>query len=181
MKKIVVLILMTSFLGCTDSSDTPNIELIQDMMRSPAVKAQDEDPSRPGMLAMRLPPEGTIPRNREYYRYGLDVITAEKELVNPIQGQLSPEILGGGRKTYEIYCSVCHGLKGLGDGPVAPKMILKPPSLVSDKVKNFKDGRLYHIIVRGQGVMGNYANQIIDPGERWALINYIRSLQKLAN
>ena len=65
-----------------------------------------------------------------------------------------------------------------GKGTVVEKMILKPPMLVSQKVKDYSDGRIYHIIMRGQGLMGHYANQLIHEKDRWAVINYIRSLQE---
>ena len=81
-----------------------------------------------------------------------------------------------GQQSYEIYCSVCHGQKGAGDGPVAEKMAVKPPALTSSKIKNFKDGRIFHIITDGQGVMGAYSYQIRDSKTRWAVVNYVRSL-----
>jgi hypothetical protein len=67
---------------------------------------------------------------------------------------------------------------GAGDGPVAEKMLLRPPSLLSDKVKAFSDGRIFHIVTDGQGVMGSYLTQIQDEKARWSLVNYVRTLQK---
>ena len=73
---------------------------------------------------------------------------------------------------------VCHGGSGRGDGPVAAKMSLKPPSLMSDKVRGFVDGRIYHIISDGQGVMSSYAYQLVDEHDRWCIVNYVRNMQK---
>jgi len=101
--------------------------------------------------------------------------------MNPIAGQFSPDIIELGKAKYGIYCAVCHGDTMKGDGPVAAKMmVVKPPALVSDKVKGYKDGRIFHVITFGQGVMGSYATQIHDVKSRWAIVNYIRMMQKKA-
>ncbi len=158
--------------GCNAKKNQTNIELIQNMMDQISIKSQDGDPL--------TPPDGTRPQGFEVYRFKGDPLGAEASLQNPLAGKVEVEILQLGRKNYEIYCSVCHGSTGSGDGPVAEKMGVRPPSLLTDKIRAFKDGRIYHIIVDGQGVMGSYAAQITDPRARWALVNYIRSLDKKA-
>lgn len=177
--KFSIAITALILVSCGGKHEEPNVDLIQDMMEAPSVKAQgvnylvDRDKS-----AMRLPPEHTVPRNFEVYKYPNDPLAAEANLKNPYAGDLSPKILEKGRKTFEIYCMVCHGPQGHGDGPVSVKMPVKPPPLISDKVKKFKDGRIFHIITMGQGVMQSYATQIVNPMDRWAVVNYVRSLQK---
>lgn len=167
--------------GCTDHSK-PNVELIQDMMESPAVKAQDFSTMTSDGLAMREPPKGTIPRNFEIYRYGAaDFEKAQAELVNPLQDKVTPEALERGRTLFTINCAVCHGPSGDGKGPISGKMVLAPPSLLSDKVRKFPDGRVFHIITRGQGLMGSYASSIRDFNDRWAVVSYVRNLQKIAD
>ncbi len=167
--------------GCTGDGlrKEPNVELIQDMMEQPALKPQDFHPDERTKPAVRLPPEGTVPIGAKPYPYHLNPEAAEANLKNPFAGNMSPELLKIGRQKYDTYCAVCHGYEGRGDGPVAPKMALKPPTLLSDKVINFKDARIFHIITDGQGVMASYAYQIVDENDRWAIVNYIRSLQKL--
>ncbi len=154
-------------------SDT-NVELIQDMMESPAVKTQDYNPKRPGEMANMIPPEGTIPVGFTPYKYKGKADDAENFLVNPIAGKS----LDRGKQLFETYCFVCHGAKGDGHGPVAAKFQVPVPSLLSDKVKKFKDGRIFHIITDGQGVMSAYATQVKKESDRWAIVNYVRSLQK---
>ncbi len=165
-------------LGCNAGPNRTNIELIQDMMESPAVKAQDFDPNSPDGLAMRVPPEGTVPRGFVPYPFKGQPLEAERNLRNPLVGDFSPELIDLGQRNYQIFCGICHGVNGRGDGPVAEKMALRPPSLVTDRVKAMNDGRLYHIIVDGQGVMGSYAAQIRDEQARWAIVNYMRNLQR---
>ncbi len=158
----------------------PNIELIQDMMDQPSLKAQDAEPSDPQKGSSRLPPEGSVPVGYTPYKYAGNAADAAANLKNPFAGNTKAEILELGRRKYEIYCAVCHGYTGAGDGPVAPKMALKPPPVTSDKIRTMNDGGIYHIITDGQGVMSSYAYQMVKDEDRWAIVNYIRSLQKLA-
>jgi mono/diheme cytochrome c family protein len=77
------------------------------------------------------------------------------------------------------YCVVCHGPKGDGQGYIVPKFPM-PPSLYSPKVTNWPDGRIYHVITHGQNLMPSYASQIL-PEDRWAVIHYVRALERAAN
>jgi mono/diheme cytochrome c family protein len=166
--------------GVPDLHSQPNIELVQDMMDQPALKAQDYHPGDVNKPAGLLPPENTVPVGYKPYPYHNDAVGAAANLKNPFSGEMSPEILARGQKKFETYCMVCHGEKALGDGPVAPKMALKPPPLVSEKIIGLKDGGIFHIISDGQGVMSSYAYQLVDEKDRWAVVNYIRSLQALS-
>lgn len=175
----VLLLAATVLPACTNShSEETNIEIIQDMMDQPALKAQDYEPGHPELASERLPPEGTVPVGYKPYPYHLNPEAAEKNLKNPLQA--TPQVLELGRMRFETYCIVCHGPKGHGDGLVSKKMQIQVPALISDKVRNFKDGRIFHIISDGQGVMSSYAYQLTNENDRWAIVLYVRSLQKLA-
>lgn len=164
--------------SCSDRSSSTNVEIIQDMMDQPALKAQDYEPGNPQQAASRLPPEGSVPVGYKPYPYKFNPAAAEAALKNPLEG--NAQVLELGRTKYEIYCAVCHGLQGDGKGTVAPKMSIQVPSLIADKARGYKDARIFHIITDGQGVMSSYAYQLTNENDRWAIVNYIRSLQKLA-
>ncbi len=156
----------------------PNIELVQDMMDQKAIKAQDYDPFT-GEAGSRLPPDNTVPQGYRPYRHKGDPDGAAK-LKSPFSGDMSPEVLSIGQKKYETYCLICHGASGAGDGPVAGKMTMKPPpALTSAQAVGMTDGAIFHIITEGQGYMAGYAQQLVDEKDRWAIVNYVRSLQKL--
>lgn len=169
--------------GCGPRGNKPNVEIIQDMMESPAIKAQEYDEDSPHHAGMRVPPEKTAPVGFQPYKYMTDLEGALKNLKNPIAGQMDPETLMTGQKYYETNCAICHGYKGEGGveakSSVSEKMALKPPSLLTDKVKGWPDAHVYHVIVAGQGVMGPYASHIL-PEYRWQVVNYIRFLEKQA-
>ncbi len=177
---LVVICGLVGLMACNGGKNQTNIELIQNMMDQRSIKAQDWDPQHPNKAMMLLPPENTIPRNKTPYPYHLDYQSAEKNLKNPYAGDNTPDILIEGKKYFGIYCAVCHGSKGAGDGPVAEKMaaIRRPPSLLSQQVRDYSDARLFHIITDGQGLMSGYASQISDEKKRWTIVNYLRTLQK---
>lgn len=175
---IIAVIASLSLLGCGADGNKTNVEPIQDMFESPAYKSQDFNPDT-GKGSMLEPPKGTWPVGKKKYPYGAaDVEKAERNVKNPFARNSDEKFMARGADQYRIYCAVCHGMGGAGDGTVAPKMPIKPPSLLTSKIKNVSDGRIFHIITRGQGVMGSYAAQVSDEKDRWAIINHIRRLQK---
>jgi mono/diheme cytochrome c family protein len=171
------LALSTFFLvACSDPS-RPNIEVIQDMMESPSVKAQEYDEFFADKAGgARVPPENTVPVGFKPYRPGFNPELAKADK-NPLEGQMVSEVLLTGQKYYETNCMVCHGQKGDGAGPIVDKMPNKPPSILTPKIRDWKDGQLYQVITMGQGTMGAYASHIPQQS-RWQVVNYIRHLQK---
>ncbi len=178
MKTLAVLALVTTLAACSLDKSKPNIELIQDMMESPAIKAQEYDPTAPNGISSRVPPQGTVPKGFEPYAPGNN-FEASTSLKNPLAGEMSEEVLSVGMTHYNTQCMVCHGQVGEGSAKstVAEFMALKPPTLLSDKIRGWTDGQIYHVITIGQGVMGGYAHHIPQQ-ERWQVVNYIRHLQK---
>lgn len=156
---------------------TTTWEYMPDMADSPAVKAYEADATSPGNRSARAPMKGTIPRGYVPYAYPDNPEAAAANLRNPLPRTAA--ILAKGKKTYETYCFVCHGTKGLGDGPIIPKFP-QPPSLLSAKVVGWADGQVFHVMTRGQNLMPSYAAQIT-PEERWAVIHYVRVLQRAGN
>jgi mono/diheme cytochrome c family protein len=164
--------------GCGASGDKPNVELLQDMMESPAVKAQEYDEGSPNHAGMRVPPENTAPAGFTPYKFKGNIEGGAKN-PNPLAGNMTPDVLKVGQKYFETNCAVCHGQAGVvnPESNVVKLMALKPPSVLSDKIKGWPDGHIYHVITEGQGVMGPYASHI-PQAYRWQVVNYIRFLQK---
>lgn len=177
MKRLIFSILAVGALAaCNGGKNQTNIEVIQNMMDQVSIKSQDWD-QKTDEGQMRVPPDHTVARGKPPYKYASDPQAANKE-VNPYAGDRSPEFLAFGNKYYGIYCAVCHGATGEGNGPVAVQMSVQPRNLVSDAALGYTDGHIYYVITMGIGVMGSYASQIPDPKTRWAIVNYVRTLQK---
>jgi mono/diheme cytochrome c family protein len=89
---------------------------------------------------------------------------------------VTQEVLTRGKERFEIFCSMCHGLTGEGDGMVVRRGYRRPPSYYTDDLRNARVGHFFDVITNGWGSMPNYAAQI-PAQDRWAIIAYIRALQ----
>jgi mono/diheme cytochrome c family protein len=164
--RLAFIIVAFSVTACRDHRK-PTWEYMPNMVDSPAVKAQKEP--------MRVPPEGTTPVGFERYPYKVEEgDLAGQQLKNPLAR--TRESFLRGQKMFNTYCIVCHGPKGEGDGSIIPKFP-RPPTLLSDKVREWSDGRIYHVVTKGQNLMPSYATQI-KPEDRWAIIHYVRAIQR---
>ncbi|GIW99652.1 MAG: hypothetical protein KatS3mg111_2985 [Pirellulaceae bacterium] len=101
--------------------------------------------------------------------------------------EVTAELIQQGRREFEQNCAVCHGLAGYGDGLVARRAAelaqgywLPPTSLHEQRIVEQPVGRLYYTITHGKGKMAPYADALT-PTERWAIVAYIRVLQRSQN
>jgi len=164
----------------------PYLEWFNDMAVQPKGKAQGVYGlyGKGGSVVQRPPVEGTMPMEG-YTPYRIDDEDPEKaaqrageELVNPLKR--TREVLTLGQKRYETFCIVCHGPQAEGYGTVVGKDLHPaPPSLHTDAARKFPDGRIFHILTKGQnnGMMPQQAD-VLDPEERWAVVHYVRVLQR---
>src|SRR6266550_9556862 len=89
---------------------------------------------------------------------------------------ITEEIVTRGRERYDIYCSVCHGLTGDGDGMIVRRGFRRAASFHDDRVRQAPVGHYFDAITNGWGAMPSYAPQITAQ-DRWAIIAYVRALQ----
>jgi len=141
------------------------------------VVPQSQNTMFPDGFGMRQPVEGTVARGFTPYEFKGQTDSAVKNLSNPLP--FSREVIAKGKEKYDTYCSPCHGYYGKGDSRLNGQFP-NPPTLYSDKVRNWGDGNIYHVIVSGQNVMPSYAKQL-SKDERWSIIHYIRVLQRSQN
>ncbi len=181
-------LICTMSAGCVEvgipaDGNKPHAELnpIQGMHASPAYKDQElriDYDAKAGewvKSGMQTPPPETIPDDYRPYRYK-DNPEGAKQLKNPVA--MTSESLRYGKLMYETNCIVCHGPQGYGNGyVVGSEKYPQPPALTSQRVRNWEDGEIYHVITHGQGRMWSYKNNLY-PLERWAVINYVRALQR---
>lgn len=148
-------------------------------------------------LSGRQPIEGTIPRG--FLRTDTEYFTGKKALQSPVVLQQSPapqgvavnvftddvdtfpfqiteETVRRGRERYDIFCSVCHGLTGHGDGMVVRRGFRRAASFNDDRLRQAPVGHFFDAITNGWGAMPSYASQI-PVQDRWAIIAYVRALQ----
>jgi mono/diheme cytochrome c family protein len=158
--------------GCYVKHKDPYYVYAPDMHYSVALKAQEEGATRPI-------PAGAISRESRPY----EIASMDEAARNPNPVKRTRDSLNAGRDLYNSYCIVCHGQYGEGDGTVTsmpnwPRPLMpRPPSLQSEKIRDYKDGQIFHVISMGQNTMPSYAEKL-NPEERWQVVHYLRALYR---
>jgi mono/diheme cytochrome c family protein len=133
----------------------------------------------PDGKAMREPPAGTIPRERPVGSPGLTTGRVNGQFVEAIPLTLDRKVMEVGQKKYNIVCAQCHGRLGDGNSVVAENMALRlPPSLL--ELSHKPAGHFYAAVTEGYGIMPSFAGEL-DMNERWAVVAYVRALQRARN
>ena len=173
------------------------------MQDQPRYKAHKKSDFFKDGKAMRELPEGTVPRgflreDKAFYAgktaagqnattpnpaatpatdaSGNTLVTDFSGLVSDFPVPLTEELLDRGEQRYKVFCIVCHGPVGSGDGMIVRRGFSKPPTYHDDRLRGAPVGHFYNVITVGQGKMNSYASQI-PPADRWAIVAYIRTLQ----
>jgi len=139
------------------------------------------DPQRPSAFfrdgrGMRPPVPGTVARGCLPIR--LASPEAAALLVNPLPR--TPEVLARGRAEFEVRCAVCHGVLGNGIPTLSAAYGAKPANLMTPAMRQTPDGTIYGVIVLGKNAMPSYAADLPE-ADRWAVIHYLRALQRAQN
>ena len=96
-------------------------------------------------------------------------------MVNPVQRTAAS--IERGEDRYAIFCELCHGGEGRGDGPIAPAIANTVRNLLDDAQLERSDGWMYSVIANGFGaLMPEYGSKIAVE-DRWNIVNYVRVLQ----
>ncbi|WP_241759139.1 c-type cytochrome [Pyxidicoccus parkwayensis] len=174
-----VVALAVAAAGCEQDETRPNYEYAPDMVSSVPYDSFAPNPNTPDGKTLLGPAKGTVPRGFQPLHLAAGpeaAVQAGQELKNPYPA--SPEVLARGQTAFLRYCSPCHGSGGLGDGLVTARFPM-PPSLLAEHAKGLPDGRIFHIITTGQGLMPAHGSQVA-PEDRWKIVHYLRTLQNPA-
>ncbi len=184
---LTIVVLATTILSVDLTKPNYEMKLPANMKYSPAYHAYKENEFLPNGRTLQPPVKNTIARGQMILDFeatsddairAKDAIRAGKELLNPTtEDELSASVKRGAKR-FRIYCGCCHGPLGEGDGMVGQRGFRPPPTLLSGNSirANAKDGKLFHIITYGQGLMPDMEAQL-SPAERWDVVNFIRNLQ----
>lgn len=166
--------------------DTPRIHLIRDMDFQQKFKAQRENDFFEDHRADRPQIEGTIAYGQlneddQFYRGKLNNAWAR---TFPPQVPLTDATMARGRERFTIYCTPCHGQVGEGDGMVdarAKKLAeagwVPPSNITDERLRYMPVGEIFNTITNGVRNMPAYGKQV-DVADRWAIIMYVRALQR---
>lgn len=153
---VVLLAAASLFAGCE--------KLDRNMYDNPAFTPQEEP--------VRLPPKDSVPTKG---RETVPPLAEASKLRNPVEP--TEWNLLRGKELYGIFCAPCHGASGKGDGPVGKKYVPDPPDLRAGAYGgHHADGELFVIVSSGKGGMPAFRADL-DPGERWRVVLYLRTLK----
>ena len=201
------IILVVTILGIAgfreQKGELTHMEWFNDMAHQPRVNPQVRSDFFADGRAERAPIPGTVPIG--YNLPGVYLQTDGNNLVSGIGGFANqpdyfntgrigelygdgiPEVLAArgaalvkrGAERYDINCSHCHGLAGRGTGPVKAFGMVTIADITSELIRKQPDGQIYNTITHGKSTMGAHG-PIITVEDRWAIVAYVRALQKVA-
>ena len=188
------------FAACTVDPNAPGVEYMPDMYRSPAPEAyvdygsnkhldwtqQMKDAAGVAPVLSRKPVEGTIPYTGSALTaqfvmpYALnatpeDYERAAAEVKSPILA--TEKNVEKGKLIYTRMCMHCHGKEGHGDGAISRNGFIEGIPDYATKLKDLPEGKMFHTITYGKGLMGQHASQL-NQLERWQVIEYVKCLQQ---
>ena len=173
--------MLLSMVSCGNKTK-PNFQYMPNMYESVGYEAyQEANVDVDGKqifeydMEARLPAEGTLPRGYSLYEYenstqGYDL--AKAELNSPLVDSTQVDYTRG-KELYEIYCGICHGNNGAGQGILVKReKILGVPSY---DARELTEGSIYHVMYYGLNSMGSYAN-FMSEEESWQVVAYVEKL-----
>jgi mono/diheme cytochrome c family protein len=192
---LVGLLAVAGFRG--QKSGKPPIEIFPDMDHQPKVKAQVPSEFFADERGNRQPVTGTVPLGYEApvskenpfpdegkyrmvrYSTGTDYLNTGRfgdRWGTGIPLPVTAELMQRGQERYTIFCGVCHGASGGGNGVAGQYGLVAIASFHQDRLREMADGEIYNTIVMGKNTMLGYGSKIpVD--DRWAIVAYVRALQ----
>jgi mono/diheme cytochrome c family protein len=160
-------------------SQSPGVEFMPDMYRSPSLEYyQSHVLDGDTLPTAKKPVAGTVSRGHMPYVYpntpeGYEL--AGTNLKNPLDAANRAQYEKDGEVIYGKFCVHCHGATGAGDGKVGAKLPGAPPAY-SGALKTLPEGKIYHSITYGKGLMGAH-NMLLNAEERWKVVYFVQKLQ----
>ena len=189
---LIVLTVMAVLGKRGDLSRQPPLYIFPDMDWQPKQRPQTSSDFFKDGLGSRLPVDGTVARGPAFTN-GAEVVWPYQDhpvntgriphltnFIDNIPVPVTEQLMARGRERFNISCSPCHGATGAGNG-VTTKLgmstIADLHDAVGRKVPQQRDGELFNTISNGKGLMQGYAANL-DIHDRWAIIAYVRALQR---
>lgn len=180
---LALLVLVAGLVGCYQgqTSKKPPIHINPNMDDQPKYQAQAESKFFANGQAMQMPIPGTIAfghlREDVVYYTGKD---AKGKLIKSSPVAPTLENLKRGQDRFNIYCAPCHSKIGDGQGMIVKRGMFPPPTYHQERLRVIEDGHIFDVITNGIRNMPSYKSQV-PVADRWAIVNYVRALQRSHN
>ena len=160
-------------------SRKPPIEIWPDMDRQLKLRPQTEASFFDDKLSSRQPIEGTVARGSHFESNPLNTgrVQGTTNYVDVLPVPVTAQLLARGQERYGISCLPCHGPVGDGKGITSKYGMIGMANFHDKRLVLMADGELFQVITYGKNLMGGYGANIV-PEDRWAIIAYVRALQR---
>ena len=171
---LALLILVLGIQSCSDNS-RPNYQYFPNMYEPVGYETYADSDAFANGIEAQIPVDGSIARGWEPYDYpdtneGYEA--AKANLNSTIE--ITDANQANGKELYVIYCAVCHGNKGDGQGILMTReKFLGVPSYADREIT---PGSIYHVLMYGKNAMGSHAGQV-NAEERWQIAQHVMELR----
>jgi mono/diheme cytochrome c family protein len=94
--------------------------------------------------------------------------------------EVTPALMERGRQRFNITCAMCHGAAAAGNGVTKQYGLTTVVTLQDERIRKMADGEIFNTITNGKSTMMAYGSNIM-VADRWAIIAYLRALQRSQN
>ena len=191
----VTVIGLAGFRG--SKSRRPPIELFADMVRQNKARPQSPSDFFADERSSRARPEGTVEHSQPYEINGKTVLAGGKPVypdedtpmnTGRITGttnfidtgplDITRQLLDRGQERYQIYCLPCHGPAGDGKGITGKYGMISMANFHDERLVKMGDGEIFNTMTAGKLPLMPAYGALIPVVDRWAIISYIRALQR---
>lgn len=160
----------------------PPIYIFPDMDRQPKLRPQEPNRFFANGISSQPQVAGTIARGQPYEDTPVNTgkTTGTTNYVDVIPIPVTAELMERGRERFNIHCAPCHGAAGDGKGVPVKFGMAVIADLHDNKTRRVpqqSDGEIFYTITHGKNLMQGYGPQIAI-NDRWAIIAYLRALQR---
>ncbi len=175
LSKIVIVLGFSAFVTSCADKNSPNYQYFPDMYESVGYETYSESKAFENGKEAQLVPEGAVKRGFQPYEYpntNEGYLAAKANLKSPLDSIAKTSDKGA--QLYGIYCAICHGEKGNGQGNLVKReKFLGVPSYADREIT---EGSTFHVVTYGLNAMGSHANQLTQE-ERWMVSAYVMKLK----
>jgi len=175
-KIFAIAVVLISFVSCQENG-RPNYQFMPNMYESVGYETYSETSAFRNGVEAQLPAEGSVARGHIPFDIANDLEgynLAKEGLMSPLDStQIDSK---RGKELYDIYCGICHGTKGDGQGNLVKREKILGVPKYDDAGRSITVGSVYHTIYYGKNAMGSYKNQLLEE-ERWQVAAYVMKLK----
>ena len=173
--KITAILAVVTLMFTSCDKSKRNLQYMPDMYESVAGEPYAKSNVFANGIEAQKPVEGTIARGHVPYEYP-DTNEGYDDAKNNLKSPLTVDDLDSenAKNLYTMYCSVCHGKKGDGQGTLVKRE--KFLGIPNYKDRDITEGSIYHVIMHGKNMMGSHASQLNEK-ERWLIVKHVQELR----